>query len=197
MDNNTIRRNNRLSRNNISKSEQQRLSSLIINNIIHSPLFKKCKNFAVFLPNDSEPDLSALIEYAWTNGKNCYLPVLGNKFESRLKFQLYLPNSPMTLNCFNIPEPKLSLATCITKPWLLDLILMPLVAFDLTGNRIGMGGGYYDKTLQYRRYRSIWQKPPLMGVAYAKQQVLKIKAEKWDIPLDLIASDNEIRVFKR
>ncbi len=197
MDNNTIRRNNRQLRNNMSLSEQRHLSSLIVENISKSTQFKKCKNIAVFLPNDSEPDLSALIEHAWAKGLNCYLPILGKKFESKLKFQLYSPSSPLILNCYNIPEPKLNLSTCITKPWLLDLILMPLVAFDLTGNRIGMGGGYYDKTLHYRRHRSVWQKPPLMGVAYAKQQVVKIKSEKWDIPLDFIASDNEIKSFKR
>ena len=197
MDNKSIRQKIRSLRNNMSLAEQQTSSSQIVENIINSTLFKKCKNFALFLPNDNEPDLSELIAYAWAMGKNCYLPVLGRQFESRLNFQLYCPNSPMIYNCYGIPEPKDNHATRLTKSWRLDLILMPLVAFDANGNRIGMGGGFYDRTLHYRRYRTVWTKPPLMGVAYAEQQVSEIKAEKWDIPLDYIATNNEIKSFSK
>ncbi|MFV1983210.1 MAG: 5-formyltetrahydrofolate cyclo-ligase [Thiohalomonadales bacterium] len=197
MDNKAIRQKIRFSRKNMPVAVQQKFSSQIVKNIIKSTLFKKCQNFALFLPNDNEPDLSALIAYAWAMGKNCYLPVLGRKFESRLNFQLYLPDSPMIYNCYGIPEPEDKHETRLAKSWRLDLILMPLVAFDANGNRIGMGGGYYDKTFQYRRYRTVWQKPPLMGVAYAEQQVSEIKAEKWDIPLDYVVTNKEIRSFRK
>lgn len=197
MDNKSIRKKIRSFRNALSYDEQQNLSSLIVENIISSTLFKKSKNFALFLPNDNEPDLSRLIAYAWAKGKNCYLPVLGQKFEPRLSFQLYTPDSQMIFNRYGIPEPFDSPKTRL-KSWRLDLILMPLVAFDCNGNRIGMGGGFYDRTLQYRRYRKIWQKPPLMGVAYAEQQLTSaIKAENWDIPLDYIATNGEIKSFRK
>ncbi len=195
MDNNSIRKEMRLIRNNMSLAEQQSYSSQIVNNIINSRPFKKSRNFAVFLPNDSEPDLSALIAYAWASGKNCYLPVLGRNFESRLNFQLYTPESLMFYNCYGIPEPEDKHSTRLVKSWRLDLVLMPLVAFDETGNRIGMGGGFYDKTFYYRRSRTVWHKPPLMGVAYSEQQVPKIKAENWDITLDYIATNTELKSF--
>lgn len=197
MDNSSIRQKIRALRNNMSLIEQQHFSSQIVENIISSKQFKKCRNFAFFLPNDNEPDLSALLAYAWSMGKNCYLPTLGRRFESKLNFQLYYPDSPMVLNCYGIPEPRFNPATRVTKSWQLDLILMPLVAFDANGHRIGMGGGYYDKTLHYRRYRQIWLKPPLMGVAYAEQQVSEIKAEKWDISMDYIVTNKEIKSFRK
>jgi len=195
MDNKSIRQKMRAVRKNLSQTKQQQYSIQIVENIINSALFKRCQNFALFLPNDNEPDLSDLIDYAWTKGKNCYLPVLGRRFETRLNFQLYTPESQMIFNRFGIPEPEDNHATRLAKSWRLDLILMPLVAFDANGHRIGMGGGFYDKTLQYRRYRTVWHKPPLMGIAYAEQQVSKIKAEKWDIPLDFIATNIEITAF--
>jgi 5-formyltetrahydrofolate cyclo-ligase len=179
----------------MSLSEKQASSSQIVNNIINSQPFKKCHNIALFLSTDSEPDLSALIAYSCSIGKNCYLPVIGKKFESRLNFQLYNPESPMVVNCYGIQEPEDNHSTRLNKTWNLDLVLMPLVAYDSEGNRVGMGGGYYDKTFYYRRYRTVWHKPPLMGVAYDKQQVSKIKAEKWDIPLDYIATNTGLKSF--
>jgi len=195
MDNTSIRKEIRSLRNALSYEEQQQFSSQIVDNIINSSQFKKCKNLALFLPNDNEPDLSELIAYSWARGKKCYLPILGHKFETRLNFQLYTPDSDIIINRYGIPEPKDITATRITKSWRLDLILVPLVAFDDNGNRIGMGGGFYDRTLHYRRYRKTWQKPPLMGVAYAAQQVNEIKAENWDITLDCVTTNAEILFF--
>lgn len=195
MDNTSIRQKIRSLRNTMSIAEKQTKSAQITNNIINSTPFQKCHSFALFLSNDSEPDLSALIAYSWAMGKKCYLPVIGRKFESRLNFQRYEPDSPMVINCYGISEPEENHSTRLTKTWSLDLVLMPLVAFDDKGNRIGMGGGYYDKTFHYRRYRSVWHKPPLMGVAYDTQQIPKIKAENWDIPLDYIATNTEIISF--
>lgn len=196
MDNHSIRRKMRLLRNNMSSVERQKSSLQIVEKIIRSTLFKKCHNLALFLPHDNEPDLKALIYYAETMGKNCYLPVIGRRFESRLGFQLYSPETSMIYNCYGIPEPVDNPATRLPKSWLLDLILMPLVAFDNNGNRIGMGGGFYDKTLYYRQYRQRWLKPALMGVAYADQQVSVINTEKWDIPLDYVVTNKEIKNFR-
>ncbi|VAW97807.1 5-formyltetrahydrofolate cyclo-ligase [hydrothermal vent metagenome] len=197
MDNKQIRQKIRALRQQKSLAEQQQASTQIITHISNSKLYRNAHNIAVFLTNDNEPDLTPLITHAWQRGKKCYLPVIGHRFESRLSFQLYTPDSIMLANRYGILEPRKCPTSKLTKPWRLDLLLMPLVAFDLTGNRIGMGGGYYDKTLSYRAYRTKWDKPQLMGVAYSDQQVTKIKAEKWDIALDSIATNNKVTVFKR
>ncbi len=197
MDNKQIRQTIRSLRQQKSLVEQQQLSDQIMTHIVSSRLYSNAHNIAVFLPNDNEPDLTPLIAHAWKMGKNCYLPVVGRRFESRLNFQLYNPNSIMLPNRYGILEPENNPATKLAKSWRLDLLLMPLVAFDLNGNRIGMGGGYYDKTLAYRSFRTKWHKPPLMGVAYADQQVATIKAQKWDIALDSIATNKEIRLFRK
>jgi 5-formyltetrahydrofolate cyclo-ligase len=71
----------------------------------------------------------------------------------------------------------------------LDVILMPLVAFDGQGNRLGMGAGYYDRTLAFLRHRRHWRKPRIIGLAYEFQRMPALPAEPWDVPLDGIITE--------
>lgn len=70
----------------------------------------------------------------------------------------------------------------------IDITLMPLVAFDRSGNRLGMGGGFYDRTFAYKK-RYPKQKPNLIGLAHDCQEAITITYEKWDIPLNRILTD--------
>jgi len=72
----------------------------------------------------------------------------------------------------------------------LDVVLVPLVAFDLTCNRIGMGGGFYDRSFEFRKNTPA--PPTLVGVAHAFQQVKDVLAQPWDVPLDFVATDNGV-----
>lgn len=74
----------------------------------------------------------------------------------------------------------------------LDIILMPLVAFDRQGNRMGMGGGFYDRTLSFRQARQAWIKPKLIGVAHSCQEHPGLKRQPWDVSLDGVITENEI-----
>jgi len=78
------------------------------------------------------------------------------------------------------------------KPHALDLILLPLVAFDKSGHRLGMGGGYYDRTLAFLAHRRLWRKPHLLGTAYQFQQLETLPTQPWDIPLDGIATEQGV-----
>ncbi len=112
----------------------------------------------------------------------------------QLWFLRYRPGEPMRANRFGIPEParrqrRLALA------WTLDLILVPLVGFDADCNRLGMGGGFYDRTLSFLRQRTHWQRPRLIGIAHECQRVERIQPQPWDIPLDAVAT--ELRLYRR
>ncbi|BBN82699.1 hypothetical protein PA25_26840 [Pseudoalteromonas sp. A25] len=72
----------------------------------------------------------------------------------------------------------------------LDYLLMPLVAFDHLGNRLGMGGGYYDKTLA-RYYKEHMKKPELIGLAHDCQKVEQLPTEAWDVPLQQIITPSK------
>lgn len=123
-------------------------------------------------------------------GKKVFLPVLA-PLKDQLYFAPYKPDSKMTTNRFGIIEPD-----CRPDDWLsarqLSLIFLPLVAFDKSGNRLGMGGGFYDRSLAYLRYRNVSKKPHLIGLAHELQQLENIHREKWDIPIDQIITEKRV-----
>ncbi|MDA1106905.1 MAG: 5-formyltetrahydrofolate cyclo-ligase [Proteobacteria bacterium] len=145
-----------------------------------TPLFRAARRIAVYLSNDGEIDVAPLLRRAWACGKTCYLPVLRGK---RLGFAAYRRGDALRRNRFGIPEPALP-ARKLAGALALDLILVPLVAFDAQGHRLGMGAGFYDRTLAARARRTHWRRPRLIGVAYDFQQVAQLVPAPWDVPLD-------------
>lgn len=147
--------------------------------MINSPEFARAKTVACYLANDGEIDLGRVIEAIWARGKTAYVPVL---FTPKLWFYPLSPDTPLQRNRFGIWEPALApSARCHVHR--LDLVLVPLVAFDSSGNRLGMGGGYYDQTFGFQLVRKYWKRPTLLGVAYELQRKDDIAAQRWDVPL--------------
>ncbi|WP_159287438.1 5-formyltetrahydrofolate cyclo-ligase, partial [Klebsiella pneumoniae] len=101
---------------------------------------------ALYLANDGELNTQPLIEWLWQQGKQVYLPVLHPFAKGHLLFLHYHTHTPMDKNRYGIAEPKLD-QRLICPVRELDIIGTPLVAFDQSGQRLGMGGGYYDRTL--------------------------------------------------
>ncbi|KFL35974.1 hypothetical protein N788_06775 [Arenimonas donghaensis DSM 18148 = HO3-R19] len=120
------------------------------------------------------------------------LPVLQD--DGQLRFAPWRAGDPLVNNRFGIPEPDVDPASTLA-PEALTLVLVPLVGFDRAGNRLGMGGGYYDRSFAFRRHAAA--PPSLVGVAYACQEVPALAHEDWDVPLDAVATEQEWRVFGR
>lgn len=141
---------------------------------------------AVFLSFDGELDTRPLIDQLWRAGKRVYLPVLHPFSPGNLLFLHYHPSSDLVVNRLNIREPKLDVRDVLPLSQL-DVLVTPLVAFDAAGQRLGMGGGFYDRTLQnWRQYR-------LQPVGYAHdcQQVDALPTEQWDIPLPAVITPSK------
>ena len=189
LDRNAIRRLVRERRRSLSHQERHHLSAQLAANIIRSPLFRNSRTLALYLPNDGEVDLTPVAQAAWSMGKQCFLPVLSPLYHNRLWFAPYTPNSPLVDNRFGIPEPDANWRT-MRPVWSLDLLLMPLVAFDLGGNRLGMGGGFYDRTLAYLSHRRTWRKPHLIGTAFELQSFAALPNEPWDVPLEGVMTES-------
>lgn len=153
-----------------------------------SAAIRRSRHIAFYLPNDGEQDILPVLERAWAQHKYCYLPVLDGPKPPRLRFARYEPGDPLSPNRFGIPEPCLPARECIGAA-ALDLVLMPLVAFDEDGNRLGMGGGFYDRTLAFLRHRRYWRRPRCYGVAFEFQRIDRIAPEPWDAPLDGCLTD--------
>jgi len=185
----SIRKKIRNKRRSLSELERETAATRFAEHFSRTKLFNNSKHIAFYLANDGELDPTGLMEIAWSMGKTCYLPVLTANHDKSLLFATYTPGDPLAYNQFGIGEPYVA-ARDRVKARALDLIIMPLVAFDKKGNRIGMGGGYYDRTLSYLRSRTSWFRPKLVGIGYEFQMVKKIDAENWDVPLTYVATEN-------
>lgn len=168
---------------------QQRQAARRLHRVLRRrPEFLRAKHIALYLPNDGEIDPRLLLETCWAMGKKTYLPVLHPIQHNRLWFVPYDRNTKLIKNIYKIDEPPVLKAP--RKPaWALDMVLLPLVAFDADGNRMGMGGGYYDRTFSFKSRRKGLTGPDLVGLAHELQRVDSLPVESWDIPLSGIISD--------
>lgn len=148
--------------------------------------YREATHLALYLAVDGEIDPSPLVAEARAAGKQLYLPVLATDGTDALRFAAWHPDTPMQLNRFKIPEPSSDTADLRT-PTQLDLVFTPLVAFDARGNRLGMGGGFYDRSFAF--LKSGARKPLLIGLAFEFQLQSELRAESWDIPLAGVATD--------
>ena len=195
-DRNKIRQTMRERRRALNSAEKNRASLALCEHLAASRLFMNSQRIAFYLPNDGEIDLSPLIDYAWQVQKQCYLPVLSLRHSQRLWFLPYSPQTTLVSNRFDIPEPVHRNRERRFKALGLDLILMPLVAFDNQGNRLGMGGGFYDRTLSFLNYRQIWLSPRLIGTAYHFQHQTSLPYQAWDVPMHGVATENGVLRYK-
>ena len=177
----------------LSAAERKHYAQRFANRFAASPLFKRSRHIAFYFANDGELDVFPLMQLAWSHGKSCYLPVLQASFRNRLLFAKYHAGDAVVYNKFGIAEPQVA-ACDRTKPLRLDLVLTPLVAFDNQGNRLDMGGGFYDRTFGYLRHRQHWHRPRLVGVAYSFQQVPDLVVQEWDVPLFTVATEKRFEL---
>ncbi|CEA03400.1 putative 5-formyltetrahydrofolate cyclo-ligase family protein [Pseudomonas saudimassiliensis] len=194
-DRSTLRRQLRAARRALSPLEQHQASQRLWRQLAQHPLFRRARHIAFYLANDGEIDPAILLEHAQRLGKHCYLPVITGWPADRMHFQRLVPGQRWITNRFGIREPLVD-PDLQARPWRLDLVLMPLVGFDEAGNRLGMGGGFYDRTFAYRRRRQCWTGPRLLGLAHHCQKVAQLPTASWDIPLDGIVSDQQIILLK-
>lgn len=169
--------------------EQQKIASHgLVNMVIQSKVLTTVKHCALYLANDAELDTAALINYCWQKHINTSLPVLHPFTAGHLLFLRYRANSAMIANKYGIPEPICELPNVVPLQQH-DIVFTPLVGFDYLGNRLGMGGGYYDRTLaKVRNIPNI----KLVGLAHDCQQVTALPRQEWDIPLDMIITPTQI-----
>ncbi|HAQ27460.1 5-formyltetrahydrofolate cyclo-ligase [Stutzerimonas xanthomarina] len=177
-----LRRQLRQMRRGLSASQQRLAAQKLRRQLAHHPLFRRARHIAFYLPNDGEIDPRPLLRAAQKMGKATYLPLLKSWPRTRMVFQRIEPGERLRPNRFGIDEPRVS--TARQRPvWALDLILMPLVGFDEHGGRLGMGGGFYDRSLAYRSMRKKSHKPTLLGLAHECQKVDRLTLASWDVTL--------------
>ncbi|WP_454913035.1 5-formyltetrahydrofolate cyclo-ligase [Stutzerimonas chloritidismutans] len=183
-----LRRKLRHARRQLTPAQQRLAARRLYRQLAQHSRFRRARHIALYLPNDGEIDPRLLLQAAQRRGKATYLPVLNPWPRTRMVFQRIEPGEQLRRNRFGILEPVIRTARQ-RRVWALDLLLMPLVGFDGKGGRLGMGGGFYDRSLAYRAMRKKSHKPTLLGLAHECQRVDRLPLESWDVALQATVTD--------
>jgi len=136
-----------------------------------------------------ELPLHAALAGLQARGQQYHLPVL--RAGRRLAFAPWRRGIDLQANRYGIPEPVCAPADLVA-PAALELVLVPLLAFDRRGHRLGTGGGFYDRTFAFLRGAARPAQPVLVGIGYSFQETAAIAAQDWDVPMDFIATEREL-----
>lgn len=181
-------------RKSISPELHAHYSSQLIDQFSKNERIRNAESVALYISVDGEIDTHGVIEWCLAKGKKVALPVIHPFSKGQLLFLKYDKNTVMNPNRYNIPEPELNVQNVVPLNHI-DIIFTPLVAFDNQGNRLGMGGGYYDRTLQF--YQQGKKGPYPIGLALDIQEVENLPTDTWDVPLPEIITPTRNLVFKR
>lgn len=181
----SLRRELRARRRALSVGERRLAGRRFARNLRRDIGWRRVRDLAVYHATDGELDPLPALGQRRFRGARLYLPVLDPIHHGRLRFHLWHRQRRLRRNRFGIGEPRRPERA--RSAWALDVMLMPLVGFDDDGHRLGMGGGFYDRTLAdlHRRPR----RPLLIGVAYGFQRLPRTPRARWDRPVDRVITD--------
>lgn len=176
----------------LSPVQRRKMSGQINRYALQVAVVRRSQAVALFWSSDGEVDTLTILKTLLRRGVKVFLPVLHPLGDKRLWFCATKSVAGLQTNRYGIPEPNYRKSR--PRPaWSLNLCFMPLVAFDATGNRMGMGGGYYDRTFCLQRNRP--KLPRRIGLAYGFQEVKKLQQENWDVPLNGVVTEAGYRQF--
>jgi 5-formyltetrahydrofolate cyclo-ligase len=172
-----IRRERRRIRKSLTADDRAAADAAIRRHTMHLAAFRRARNVATYFAFDGEPDIALLLSAKSNGAKNFFAPIITRR---DMRFGKVGAGTRMRKNWFGIAEAR---PEYIAEPQALDIVLVPLVAFDRVGSRLGMGGGYYDRYFKFLKDRTHFIRPKLFGIAYSCQQVELLPREHWDVPL--------------
>ena len=176
-------------RNELDAKQRIAAAAGVLHSLESLPEFMTDANVAGYWAVRGELPLNLAVASLARREQRYFLPVLGAT--RQLYFAEYSTGTPITHNRFGIPEPATPADQRLT-PQDMEVILLPLLAFDRQGHRLGTGGGWYDTSLAFLREAPRPAAPLLVGIGYTFQEVESIPAEPWDVDLDYVATDSEL-----
>jgi 5-formyltetrahydrofolate cyclo-ligase len=170
-------------RSNLSAPKRARYDEAIRQHLLQFVESRQAVSIACYWPFNGEPDITPLYKQWIADGCELALPVVSGNDDHAMKFHAWGPNTRLAANRYGILEPVESEITPLSS---FDLLIMPLVAYDRYGNRLGMGSGYYDRHLESLRGS---ETPFRLSIAYSLQEVDPIDKNDWDIPLHGVVNE--------
>ncbi|MEM8561089.1 MAG: 5-formyltetrahydrofolate cyclo-ligase [Pseudomonadota bacterium] len=177
-----LRRQMRQRRRALGVAVRQNAAKAAAQHIHKLPSWSRAQRVALYLAQDGELDTAVLAEVCRKDGKQLYLPVIDSS--ASMQFAAWAEDTALEINRYGIEQPNRSAERCA--PENLDIAIVPLVAWDASGGRLGMGGGFYD-----RAFADI-DRPVMLGAAFEIQQLRRIERDVWDIPLDFVLTESDL-----
>jgi 5-formyltetrahydrofolate cyclo-ligase len=164
--------------------------------LFDSEYFRNAKTILFYASFRSEVGTIKCIDHALRLGKRIALPVI-DRVHKRLRLYEIKDISELETNSMGIPEP-VATRTRGIKLNEIDLAIIPGIGFDMAGNRLGYGAGYYDRLLAYKKKNPVGIRGhiPAIALAFEEQIVEKIPAEPHDIKVDIIITDERTILCK-
>jgi 5-formyltetrahydrofolate cyclo-ligase len=184
-----VRARMREARARLSVAERIAAAEGVVSSLEQVPEFIVDPNVAGYWAIDGEIPLHVAVAHLRARGQRYLLPVLCAG--RLLRFAPLLPNAELRANRHAIPEPVCA-EEALIDPADVDVVLVPLTAFDRRGGRLGMGGGYYDRTFAFLRGLPRPARPVLVGIGYAMQEVGALSPQTHDLAMDFIATEKEL-----
>jgi len=160
--------------------------------LLAEPALRRTRRVAAYIAQGAELDLAPFLHAFRASGREVLLPRLAGS-GGRMRFARHDPGMSLARNRHGIPEPPRDAPT--VAPRFPEVVLLPLVAFDAIGTRLGSGAGYYDRCFAFRTTARVWHAPLLVGVAFACQEVPTLQRQPWDVPLDAVVTEHGLRRF--
>ncbi len=180
----TLRDGLRERRNAIPAPTRIAAAESVARHLLQMPALQNANTVAGYWAVCGELPLHSLMTRLPARTRYC-LPILQS--DRTLRFAPWRIGEDVIANRYGIPEPAHVLDALV--PGALDIVLLPLLGYTRKGDRIGTGGGWYDRSFAFRRMADT---PPLLiGVGFASQQVDAYAAQDWDVPLDAIVTERE------
>lgn len=174
-------------RKNIDTAEKEKMDKEILDRFFESKYYKEAENIFIYISYDSEIDTSEIIDKAFKDGKKIYVP--RTEFETRLMDAVEITSfDNLIKSSYGILEP--SIEDSHINPNELDLIVVPGVAFDRNGGRMGYGAGFYDRYFKKINKDNI-KRIVKLALAYDFQVLEEVPMNVQDVPVDFIITEKE------
>jgi len=196
-----LRRQLRAKRSQAAQTLENLAHQALISQLRQLSLYATAKKIAIYLPIGSEFPTATISVDALSLNKEIYIPRITSSENHAMQFCLLQYDSQgeiqtkLLKNIYNIPEPEDLPENIAISVQALDIIFMPLLGFNPKGDRLGMGGGYYDRTLEFKNHTPSNPKPYLIGLAYETQLTHDLYPQPWDIKLDAVITEKQIYHF--
>ena len=192
MPNNDLRSSLRKTRRNLSAARREESAGNCAQRALTLPALQRARCIAAYMAHLGEMSCEPIIEWALGRGVKLLLPVVVGR---HMRFAPYRPGEALVANRWGILEPEWRPGRWVSarRP---NVVLLPLVAFDSRGNRLGQGGGYYDRTFAFRNAARHSRRPLLVGLAHDFQQVGGLDTKPTDVPLDAVITERQVHEFR-